>query len=258
MLGEYGGHVVSLAELKDVVEASLDIASDTAMQIQLGEAREVRKRASMLQSLSPFSQLTLGSAVKVWTVILFVDMRSSTLRALEVGPKATYLTMHALLPALAHVVKTSGGYIVGFRGDGLFAAFGIDGNGTPVPSKQRGFVVGGACVCGLAMIEAVQKVVNPALVKYDVAGDVRIGVGVDAGEVVITRIGLSDGFEVTAYGDAVNSSAKLCGQGSNEVIISDEADEMIPVVPNGTISTLPTLANKTLANKVLPTVPRLK
>jgi class 3 adenylate cyclase len=247
--------VISLEDLRAIVDASLDVADDTAVTIQLdavGGIVETRKHAakSMLQSLPPFSKLKLGTAVKVPASILFVDMRGSTRRALEVGPRATYLTMHALLPALARIVTDCDGYVVGFRGDGLFAAFGIDSHGNAVSAEKFKLSVGAASACGLTMIEAVEKVINPALEMYNVTGDVQIGVGLDAGEVVITRIGLMDGFEITAYGNAVNNAAKLCAKGNNEVIISTYADSLIPATPGGTLLSKYVVVNDSLAAQV--------
>ena len=85
------------------------------------------------------------------------------------------------------------------------------------------------------MLEAVQKVVNPALDDFEIPGDIKIGVGIDAGQIIVTRIGLLDGFEITAYGDAVNTSAKLCARGNDEVIISTDANKELPSTRTGRI-----------------------
>jgi class 3 adenylate cyclase len=196
--------------------------------IKLSENTRARVAKAALPEIPAYAELKLGDATEVWTTILYVDMRGSTKRALELGPRATYLTMHGLLPALAYVVNQRNGYIVGFRGDGLFAAFGIDEDGDEILESERKSVLGKTCMTGLLMVEAVQKAVNPVLKDFGVPGDIKIGVGIDAGEVVITRIGLRNAFEITAYGNAVNRSAKLCGMGKNEVLITPEATQLIP------------------------------
>ncbi|AUX35791.1 uncharacterized protein SOCE836_079900 [Sorangium cellulosum] len=187
----------------------------------------------MITDISAFSssKLEIGSAVKVPSAtVLFVDMRSSTRRAYELGAAKTYITMHSLLPALAHIVAEQNGYIVGFRGDGLFAVFGIDSNGNPSIGAKA---VGTACQAGCYMVEAVEAAVNPILEAFDIPGDVAVGVGVDAGEIVITKIGLQGMWEITAYGDAVNRAAKLCSKGSGQVIVSTEAQTNIGTSKNG-------------------------
>ena len=141
--------------------------------------------------------------------------------------------MHALLPAMAFLVTDAGGYIVGFRGDGLFGAFGINEYATNPDRTDRGDSVQGAAICGQRMIEAVSEVVGPLLDQFDLPGDLRIGVGIDCGEVVITRIGLDEAHEVTAYGEAVNMASKLCDKADGAVVISPECARYYPTGPNG-------------------------
>ncbi|HYO56696.1 hypothetical protein [Archangium sp.] len=54
-------------------------------------------------------------------------------------------------------------------------------------------------------------------------------------------LGLNIGFEVTAYGDAINHAAKLCARASNEVYLSDDADEKYPTGHGGKVWTTPVL-----------------
>jgi adenylate cyclase len=196
---------------------------------------ERKAAATMLAALPRYARLRLGSAVQVWTATLFVDLRDSTKRAQQLGPRNTFLTMHALLPALAYLTGEYDGYVVGFRGDGLFAAFGLRADGENPSDLDLGMQVQRAAVCGQTMIEAVRQVVNPILREYDVPGNLRIGVGIDCGQIVITRIGLSDGYETTAYGDSVNGAAKLSGA-DGMVLLSHEAYRLYPHSPDGKVT----------------------
>ncbi len=215
-----------------VVRDSLDVAVPAIDSIQFA----IKSAATrMLDDLPRFAQLRLGTAESVWAAILFVDLRGSTERARRVGARDTYLTMHALLPALAFVTGEHAGFIAGFRGDGLFAAFGLTQSGVNPDELDRGWQVQQAAICGQTMVQAVREVVNLTLQEYGVPADLRIGVGVDCGQVVITRIGLMEGHETTAYGDAVNTSAKL-SSADGVIFLSQSAYSVYPSGPGGLVT----------------------
>ena len=214
-------------------------AVETADRIRLEEVLKSAAAKQMIADVPRYARLKLASAEKAWAAILFMDMRDSTTRAQRVGPRATFIAMHTLLPAMALLVSDGGGYIVGFRGDGLFGAFGIDEHAAnPANLSERG-AIQKAAVCGQTMVEAVTGVINPLLERFKLAADIRIGVGVDVGEIVITRIGLEGAHEVSAYGDAVNMASKLCGLANNSVVISPACDTLYPVSLNGRVTTKP-------------------
>lgn len=140
--------------------------------------------------------------------------------------------MHTYLPTMAHLVEKAEGKVVGLRGDGLFAAFGVTeltGTGTEVPGKEAGNAAQNAVRCGKAMIEAVKDAINPTLHEGGINGDLAIGVGVDVGNVVITRIGWETASEVTAYGPPVNRACKkLAAKVNNAVRISKGVKNIYP------------------------------
>jgi len=220
--------MVTATELRRLAQDNLERASKALTGLMTEKLAK-----AMLADLPGYARLKLGSAVKVDAVVLFVDMRSSTKRAMRIGPEKTFLTMHALLPVLARLIEANGGYIVGYRGDGLFGVFGINSQGKNPPDMDVEELLRQAVTCGMQMVEAVERVVSPALEENDVPGGVKVGVGIDMGEIIVTRIGLNIGFEVTAYGDAINNAAKLCARASNEVYLSETADEAYPSGPGG-------------------------
>lgn len=221
-------------QLHQIVSDSLQRAEQATIKMRFDAMSEKLAKA-MVKDLPRFRQFSLGDGASAWGAILFVDLRNSTKRAQTVGPKKTYLTMHALLPALAYSVEEYGGYTVGFRGDGLFAIFGMNESGYNPNGYDQGRVIADACSCGKFMIEAIEKVVNPALDERDCSGNLRIGVGVDSGTIVVTRIGFRYADEVTAYGDAVNSASKICSVSDSNVIVSEEVNRLFPSSKEGKV-----------------------
>lgn len=229
----------SVEQLREIVSNSLSRAEDAAIQMRLDSGTDTKIAKSMVKDLRRFRTFSLGSGATAWGAILFVDVRGSTKRAVSIGPRKTYITMHALLPALAYVVEEYGGYVVGFRGDGLFAIFGLTDSGYNADQFDQGKIIADASSCGQWMIEGVAKVVNPALQDRECSGNLRIGVGIDSGRIVVTRIGFRYVDEVTAYGDAVNSAAKISSVSDSKVIVSAEVDRLFPTSKAGTIKVNP-------------------
>ena len=142
---------------------------------------------------------------------------------------------HTLLPTLAHLVEQGFGRVANFRGDGLFALFGINEDGENDPDFAFGTESMRAIRCGKAMMEAVYDAINPILKEAGLPNDLNIGVGIDIGDIVITRVGLPGVNEATAYGNAVNHAAKFCG-GNGVIITSDRAWHAIPGEKGGRLA----------------------
>jgi adenylate cyclase len=228
--------MASRASLIEFVYGSLVSAINAAEEAGIKKSAALRE--SMIARIPEFRELPLGTARRVWAAVLFMDMRDSSSRALRVGPRDTYVTMHAVLPAMAYLVSDYRGYIVGFRGDGLFAAFGLNAAGTN-EGMDRKEAVRTASQCGTAMVEGTEGVINPLLERVEIEPDVVIGVGVDIGDVVVTRIGLADAYEITAYGNAVNRAAELGNVARSEVLLSSEGDDEFPASTGGKVKTWP-------------------
>ena len=200
------------------------------------------KEGSLAASISivddpRFAVLKHSMGQLAWAVVLSVDLRNSTWRAMNHGAEATYLTMHTYLPTMEYIVGKAGGKVIGLRGDGLFAGFGI----TECNEEERVFTsaiaskaASDSVKCGHGMIEAVRDVINPILEDDGVPDGLAVGVGIDTGQVVITRIGLDTANEVTAYGDCVNRACKRCN-GNNVVYISRAVVDYYPTSDGGTV-----------------------
>lgn len=233
--------MISTANLRRSTDQRLRQASKAATQIGLAanakySAKEkVAEEVEVLSEMEYLAKLEIGYGRKAWAAILFVDLRNSSRRAKECSDYDTYLTMHAYLHAVGRVAVAFGGYIVGFRGDGLFAAFGIDRQGANKADLDHGGEVNNAVKCGKAMVEAVDTVVAPALQQYNVDGNLIIGVGIDAipDEIVITRVGVFSADEITVYGHSVNTASKLANKRNGGVLITKGAWDMMPSSEGG-------------------------
>ncbi len=231
-----------LSDVKRFARKQLREAKEFAKTIKLAEAsrrksltanraEQIIAEASIADD-SEFASLAIGDGVGAWASIAAVDLRGSTRLADELTPRQTYLMVHTLLPTLAYVCEHSSGSVMNFRGDGLFAAFGLEKlyvHSSEEPDEEHIEDANmNAVVCGLRLIEATRDAVSPVLNEEEGLDlDLSVGVGVDCGHIVVTRIGWTTAAELTGYGSAVNHACKL-STCRNKVSLSNEVKSEYP------------------------------
>lgn len=177
--------------------------------------------------------LEFGSYDKDNFAVLFVDMRNSTKRAQTIGPENTFLTMHAYIPALLEVIKFYNGKVVDIMGDGIMAFFGGKKS-----DMAKVIAVKKAGLCGKDMLRVVDEVVNKILQEEKIQWDIDIGVGVDYGNVIVTKIGIQEFYDVKAFGDCVNKASKY-SNGRHQVKVSKQVKEIWPSSKAGKMKFIP-------------------
>lgn len=232
--------IALVADLLRFARNCFEEAEKAAKSIRLStfnEAVGITKnyRAHLLADEPRYSEVRIFRGMRAWGSLLSFDLRKSSARALDIGPRDTYLTMHTYLPTMLSLIDSAGGIVVGLRGDGAIACFGLvdQTEGKPkVTSEQATKAVRQACRCGDAMVKAIDLVVNKVLMEAGVRGGLQVGVGIDVGNIVATNIGLGSASELTAYGNCVNKCCKRsCG--NNMVILTLEAKRMFPKSKSG-------------------------
>jgi len=182
-----------------------------------------------------FASLSVSDGISAWASILSVDLRDSTKLADQISARHMYLMIHTLLPTLAYVCEKSSGDVMNFRGDGLFAGFGLkkitDAASEP-SGEQKLDANRRAVVCGLNLIEAVSQGVEVVLSNEGIEVDLHAGVGIDCGHVTVTRVGWMSAGELTAYGSCVNQACKL-SDSRDQVIVSPRVTDLYPASVGG-------------------------
>lgn len=234
----------TIPEVRDFASKCLATAEHVADSIQLKAAASIQaslntKYGKRFEDELPEMPRFFGW--KAWAVILSVDLRKSSVRAVDVGPRGTYMSMHTYLPTMAELVNSNAGMVIGLRGDGLFAGFGVTKwddvrKKYPIEEDEITESVRSASKCGKAMIESTDEVLEPLFnekkISSKLAGPLQIGVGIDLGEIVITNIGIEEASERTAYGPAVNNACKLTA-GNSEIRMTKQARDVYPKSENG-------------------------
>lgn len=144
--------------------------------------------------------LMLGGTKKVLSV-LFSDIRGFTKYSERMDPQLVVTILNKYLSAMSEPILNHEGTIDKFIGDAIFAIFGA-----PLEFSDH---ADEACEVAIEMIHKLEEV-NQWLVSNNF-GPLKIGIGINTGEMTIGNIGSSKRFDYTAIGDSVNLGSRVEG-----------------------------------------------
>jgi len=135
---------------------------------------------------------------RVVTVIL-TDLTDSTNLLARVGTEGWVELMHGILHILESEINRFGGEVSQFRGDGLVAFFGATSAHEDDPER--------AVLAALSMQRSLDLYIRERVRQESI--DLRMRVGVNTGEVIVTGGGGRQHWEETAMGMAVAVAARM-------------------------------------------------
>ena len=131
--------------------------------------------------------------------VVLTDLTDSTNLLEKVGTEGWVELMNRVLHILESEINRFGGEVSQFRGDGLVAFFGATSAHEDDPER--------AVLAALSMQRALDLYVREQ-VQQDVS-DLRMRVGVNSGEVIVTNASQRETWEETAMGMAVAVAARM-------------------------------------------------
>jgi adenylate cyclase len=131
-----------------------------------------------------------GEEVKL--SLLFMDVRDFTAFSEHAHAREVVATLNDLYGKVVPVILAHGGHANKFIGDGLLALFGAPER---LPDHADRAVATGLELVGL--------------LRDQYAGEIRVGVGINSGTVVVGTIGGGGRLDFTVIGDAVNTAARV-------------------------------------------------
>ncbi len=145
--------------------------------------------------------------------ILMSDIRGFTDLAETLAPEGTISVLNHYFSHMIRVIQEHEGIIVDFFGDGVLVFFDpLDG---PVEPKIRQ-----ALRCALAMQNEMGEI-NEEM-RAEGLPEISMGIGMNAGEVVVGNIGSEARAKYGIVGSAVNLTQRIQAQaGEGEVIVSE-------------------------------------
>jgi class 3 adenylate cyclase len=132
-------------------------------------------------------------------VLLMSDIRGFTQAAEAMDPAQAVAELNRYFTAMVDLLFQTRGTLLGFSGDGILSVYGLP---DPEPDDGRR-----ALAAACAMLDGVKELKRSG--ELQGLGDLRIGIGLHVGEVMIGNIGSSQRMEFTVIGDAVNTAARV-------------------------------------------------
>jgi len=145
--------------------------------------------------------------------ILFLDMRGFTARTTGQLPYDVVFLLNRFFDAVVPPIQAEGGTVDKYLGDGLLALFET----TDAQSSAR------AALRATANLGTALERFNATL-KYEGVPEVRVGIGLHLGDLVLGEIGAFGDAPRTIIGDTVNVTSRLEGKTKDlevEVLVSE-------------------------------------
>ncbi len=199
------------------LEAQRATLGDAVVDVALGPMRE--KLAAMRSPPGVAGAGGLRGERKPVTAVL-VDVKGSTDLAEQLEMEVWVEMMNDLFKLLGKEIYRFGGEINQYRGDGLLAFFGAAEVHEDDPER--------AVLAAMAMLDAVKPYADAVAARDGV--DLRLRVGVNTGEVVVTEVGEAQQHsEGTAMGRAIALAARMESSAEpGTVLVSENTYRLVP------------------------------
>jgi class 3 adenylate cyclase len=168
--------------------------------------------------------------------VLFCDIRGFTQISEQLPPQEVVRFLNDYYAVMTRKVEAHEGSIGQYTGDEVFATFGALRN-LANPEQQ-------AVSCAIEMIHALRELNQ--LYRDKIASPIRVGIGINAGEVIAGNLGTHARLVYTVTGDTVNTGKRieqLTKKHPNGILISEgvyqklddsiECEEREPVIVKG-------------------------
>jgi len=136
--------------------------------------------------------------------ILFSDLRDFTSISESMKPEDVVNLLNPYLKTMSEIIHQYGGTVDKYEGDAIIAFFG-----EPIPHQDHAIR---AAFAALEMNAALQKL-NKAWLSDNILSDgLKMGIGLNTGEVFVGLLGSEQRVNYTVIGDAANLAARLQDQ----------------------------------------------
>jgi len=152
--------------------------------------------------------------------VLFCDIRGFTPMSEELTPKEVVTFLNDYYSCMTDVIRKYNGTVAQFVGDEIFAAFGA-----PIATENN---EQSATYCALEMMD---KLVDlNAKYKGKLNREIKMGIGINSGEVVAGNLGSEERIDYSLTGDTVNTGKRIetiTKELPNTVLISETVYEKV-------------------------------
>lgn len=187
--------IATFQDISDRKKAEAEREQYTRELYKLKEVFSQFVPRQFLQSLAckNLGEIKLGDCVDKKMSILFSDIRSFTTLSEQMTPEDTFKFINGYLRRMEPAIIENGGFIDKYIGDAIMALF----EGGADQAVEAGVMM----LKTLAEYNLIRQRCN----RYPL----RIGIGINTGNLMLGTVGGCSRMDTTAIGDAVNLSARL-------------------------------------------------
>lgn len=206
------------------------------MIVQLNERFELQKFVS--RGTMDAIQKSDGQGVSLGgerrrVAILFADIRGYTAFSEKREPEEVVAVLNSYFQQITDIVVANHGDIDKFVGDEVMAVF--HGNHD----------VKHAVECAISIMSSMEEMTASS------GADLRIGIGINVGEVVAGAMGSRERKDFTVLGDHVNLAARLCGHAApDQTLVTQACIDVLPEKLKRVAKKLPPLKVKGKVNDI--------
>ncbi len=160
-------------------------------------------------------EIRRGSMDVIPSVILYADLQGFTTFSDRAPKDEVVAALNDYFDCMVRPVHANGGDVLKFLGDGLLAAFNLEGADPDA-------------LCGRALAAAVESLDNVAHLNANRAAAgapvMALDVALHLGEVMFGNVGAEDRLDFTVIGPAVNEASRieaLCGEVGHNLLVSE-------------------------------------
>jgi len=223
--------VFALVEIRIVMDvlypvAALAVAGAAGTLVRL--SKEKREKGQLRATLTRYlsrqvvdylvkhpEKLVLGGEKREMTV-LFSDLRGFTSLSEKLSPEELVAVLNRYLTDMTAIVFEHGGVLDKYMGDAVMAFWNA-----PLDEPDH---AGKAAAAAIRMRERLHEMNRDGSFPPEI--ELRLGVGVNTGSMVVGNMGGEERFDYTVMGDAVNLGSRLEGlnkEYGTEIIVSETA-----------------------------------
>lgn len=176
-------------------------------EIQFALGFQLRKKLDRMteipdgQKIPSLKDMQIGSAKRMTAAILFFDLENFTSISAQLSNEYTLYLLNVITSAMMIIVRKWNGVVEKHTGDGIMAIIGAEAADMSETARD-------GIECALSMKYVMLNDIQPQLIERKFPR-INFRIGVDVGELLISRIGIHSMNFLTAVGDAANRASKL-------------------------------------------------
>jgi adenylate cyclase len=164
---------MSLEDLRDELSEEVTAIFDRQFSISITETNTVPQPDDPAITFPNLDTQTQGAKL-ITTCVLYIDMRKSTDLSFAHKPQTVAKLYSAFVRAMTRTARHYRGHVRGIIGDRVMVLFDVED------------CFANAVHCAIAMNTVAQHVIN----KHFKANEVRFGIGIDHGRMLVTKAGI--------------------------------------------------------------------